>query len=183
MLRSYFYSPLSTWMSGLCEQEYKQIKTKYEVIQNTLAYRIVAYNIAPSVTFKYRENDFCYQVCPGKSIEISNITLYSVQLQEDLLLSRETKSCVHFYLPKEWRNIASSRLLCSPEITLLQQYLLFKVFNEIFVDLHAKILHRCLAVRQYNRRGVVWELPFRFCVAGRHGALSQCQNLLFSFKS
>lgn len=65
-------------MSGLCEQEYKQIKTKYEVIQNTLAYRIVAYNIAPSVTFKSRESDFCYQVCPGKSTEISNITLCSV---------------------------------------------------------------------------------------------------------
>lgn len=47
-------------MSGLCEQEFKQIKTQYEVIQNTLAYRIVAYNIAPSVALKTRENNFCY---------------------------------------------------------------------------------------------------------------------------
>lgn len=33
------------------------------------------------------------------------------------------------------------------------------------MDLHAKILHCGLAVRQYHRRGVVWELPFRFGVA------------------
>lgn len=45
------------------------------------------------------------------------------------------------------------------------KYLLFKVFNKIFVDLHTEVLHCCLAVRQHYRRGVVWELPFRFGVA------------------
>lgn len=58
MLKSYFYSLASTWMSGLCEPEYKQIKTKYEVIQNTCAYRAMARNAASSTTFKYKGKHF-----------------------------------------------------------------------------------------------------------------------------
>jgi len=58
MLKSYFYAPASTWMSDLCEPEYKQIKTKHEVIQNTSACRTTAPNAASSTTSKYGEKHF-----------------------------------------------------------------------------------------------------------------------------
>lgn len=69
MLKSYFYSPASTWMSGLCEPEYQQIKTNHEVIQSTCAYRTMAWNAAFTYFFPTEE------IYPGKSTGTSNIVI------------------------------------------------------------------------------------------------------------
>lgn len=79
--KSYFYSPISTWMSGLCEPETSRSK------QSMKSSKIVVYIGQQPITLhlmllsNLNKSIFTREeICPGKSTEISNTITYVLDL-------------------------------------------------------------------------------------------------------
>lgn len=79
--KSYFYSPISTWMSGLCEPETSRSK------QSMKSSKILVYIGQQPITLhlmllsNLNKSIFTREeICPGKSTEISNTITYVLDL-------------------------------------------------------------------------------------------------------